>query len=156
MKLKLNVLALVCLLLAGVSPLVAQTAVSGGSSVDEKVAKFMQRFQDAYNQADATAVGSLFTSDAERTDTEGTATTGSTQIADQYAKMFKSGKWMLTVRAESATQLADGTIVATGSYKATGTKADGTTEVRTGTFRNELTNKNKELLIRRMKLFKSL
>ena len=37
MKLKLNVLALVCLLLAGVSPLVAQTAVSGGSSVDEKV-----------------------------------------------------------------------------------------------------------------------
>jgi uncharacterized protein (TIGR02246 family) len=156
MKLNFNIFAIVCLLLAGVSSLAAQTAVSSGSSVDDRVAKFMQRFQDAYNQADAAAVGSLFTSDAERIDTEGTATTGSTQIADQYAKAFQSGKWMLVVRAESSTQLADGTIVATGSYKATGTKADGTTEVRTGTFRNELTRKNKELLIRRMKLFKSL
>lgn len=156
MKLNFNILAIVCLLLAGVSPLAAQTDASSGSSVDDRVAKFMQRFQDAYNQADAAAIGTLFTSDAERIDTDGTTVSGSTQIADQYALAFKHGKWMLVFRTESATQLADGTIVATGSYKATGTIGDGPTEVHTGTFRNELTRKNKELLIRRMKMFKSL
>jgi ketosteroid isomerase-like protein len=156
MKLNFNFLALVCLLLAGTSSLVAQTAVGASSTDVDQVSSFNTSYMDAYNRADIKALVKHFTADAERTDGEGTAIAGTDNLEAHYANALQSGKWKLMLRAESATRLADGTVVATGSYKATNTNADGTTEVRTGTYRNELVRKDKQLLIRKMKLFKSL
>ena len=157
MKMKITFATLTMLLAVSISSMFAQTAVSGSqTSVHEQVAQFTQTWQDAFNRADAKAIAALFTADAQRTDTEGSTVTGTNQIADHYTGLFKSGKWNVRIRTESTAQLADGSIVSTGSYKSTGTDASGAEVVRSGTFRNELIRKNKQFFIRRMKLLNSL
>jgi uncharacterized protein (TIGR02246 family) len=157
MKMKITFATLTMLLAVSVSSIFAQTAVSGSQTgVDEQVAQFTQTWQDAFNRADAKAIAALFTANAERTDTEGATATGTDQIAAHYTSLFKSGYWKVKIRTESTAQLADGTIVSTGSFRSTGTDASGAEVVRSGTFRNELIRQNKQFFIRRMKLHDSL
>jgi len=156
MKLLSSFFTLVCLFALGTSSIIAQTAVGASGTDADQIANFTRSYEDAYNRADFKALVKHFTADAERASTDGTAISGSDNLESHYAEAFKTGNWKLILRAESSTKLADGTIVSNGSYKATNTNADGTTEVRSGTYRNELVRKDRQLLIRRMKLFASL
>lgn len=135
----------------------AQTKTgSGALSLDDQVIQLTKAFEDAYNRADHQALADLFTSDAERTDADGSTTAGSANIGNLYKEGFGKGQWKVMIRHESAARVEPGSILATGSWKATGTDADGTSVTRSGTYRNEIAVQDKQMRIRKMKINSAL
>lgn len=147
-----------CLALAFSATLLSaqSSSIGGSANVDDQVASLTKSWEDAYNKADVMALRKLMAADIQRTNADGTALSGPDAVSDYYAKMFQSGKWKVMIRHESSAVQADGSIVATGSYKAEGTAADGTTSVNRGTYRNEIVRQDRSLVIRKMKLHDSL
>jgi uncharacterized protein (TIGR02246 family) len=157
MKRSLYFFAAMLLIAAGSTAAFAQTKTdSRSSSLDEQVAQFTKAFEDAYNRADHQALADLFTTNAERTDADGNTITGSSQIGEAYKEGFSKGQWKVMLRLESTARVEPGTVIGTGSWKVTGTDADGNLVTRTGTFANEISIQDKQMRIRKMKVNNSL
>jgi uncharacterized protein (TIGR02246 family) len=129
---------------------------SGSLSVDDQVSRFIKQFEDAYNRADHQALADLFTTDAERTDADGNTVSGSSSIGESYKQAFSKGQWKVMLRLESTARVEPGTVIGAGSWKVTGTDTDGNPVTRIGTFNNEISIKDKQMRIRRMKVNNSL
>lgn len=135
----------------------AQTKTGTGTlSVDDQVMQLTKAFEDAYNRADHQGIADLFTTDAERTDADGNTVAGSANIGNVYKEAFSKAKWTVMIRHESAARVEPGTVIGTGSWKATGTNPDGTTVTRSGTYRNEIAVQDKRMRIRKMKVNSAL
>ena len=159
MKLYSTLFALVCLLALGTSSVMAQTdQTTANLSIDDtQVNSFTTAWQDAFNKADHNAIADMFTTDGERTATDGTAVAGRERIAKHYADQFsEGGKFRVRIRTESTAPQTDGSVVTTGQYISRGTDADGNEVVYRGTFRNQLVKENQRLRVKKMKLFEAL
>jgi uncharacterized protein (TIGR02246 family) len=149
--------AAMLIMAAGSTAAFAQTKTgSGSTSVDDQVMQMMKNFEDAYNRMDHQAVADLFTTNAERTDADGNTVSGAAQIGEVYKESFAKNKWKLMVRHESAARVEPGTVIGTGSWKVSGTDADGNPVTRTGTYSNEISIQDKQMRIRKMKVNRSL
>lgn len=156
MKLYSTLFALVCLLALGTSSVMAQTTAS--LSIDDtQINSFTTAWEDAFNKADHKAIADMFTADGERTAADGTAVTGRERIAKHYADRFsEGGNFRVTIRTETTTPQADGSVITTGQYLSKGTATDGSEVVYRGTFRNQLVKENQRLRVKKMKLFDAL
>jgi len=157
MKRFLPFAAVLLIFAAGTNATFAQTKTGTAStSVDDQVMQLTKSWEDAYNRRDHQALTDLLTTDAERTDADGNTVAGSAQIGELYKEAFTRNQWKVVLRHESAARVEPGTVIATGSWKVSGTDADGNAVTQTGTYRNEISIQDKKMRIRKMKLNRSL
>lgn len=104
--------------IALVNPLKAQDA-------NKEMKAFVKKFEAAYNKKDAMAIKAMFTDDAVRTNTDGTVTTGSEAIGAEYTSQMKDNDFKVAISQEKAEMQADGSIMASGTYRVTGKTGAG-------------------------------
>ena len=84
----------------------------------------------------------LYTDNAVRTDADGTVTTGNENIRLLYIQSWANTNLKLTIKQEKAEKQADGTVIASGTYHATGTANAGEPIYVDGAYANTLVKEN--------------
>jgi|GEM_PF-365991 len=106
------------------------------------VRALVQKFQDAYNKEDASAIGSFFTADGQWITADGKTTKGADNIKAEYAETFKNSNASATLKMANAQPQFDGSIITSGTYSVYGVSTAGDRVSSNGSFMNKLVNEN--------------
>ncbi|HZI53003.1 MAG TPA: hypothetical protein VFD56_04855, partial [Chitinophagaceae bacterium] len=110
----LGVLLVFLLASAFINPLKSQ-------DLKKEMDDLVKKFEAVYNKKDDKALKMLYTDNAVRTDADGTVTTGNENLRLLYIQSWSTTNLKLTIKQEKVEKQADGTVIASGTYHATGT-----------------------------------
>src|SRR5688572_11976424 len=110
----LGVLLVFLLASAFIDPLKSQ-------DLKKEMDDLVKKFETGYNKKDDKALKMLYTDNAVRTDADGTVTTGNENLRLLYIQSWSTTNLKLTIKQEKVEKQADGTVIASGTYHATGT-----------------------------------
>jgi ketosteroid isomerase-like protein len=125
----LGVLLVFVLASAFINPLKSQ-------DLKKEMDDLVKKFEAGYNKKDDKALKMLYTDNAVRTDADGTVTTGNENLRLLYIQSWATTNLKLTIKQEKAEKQADGTVIASGTYHATGTINAGEPIVVDGAYVN--------------------
>ncbi len=120
--------------------------------VFKDIRALVQKFQDAYNKEDATAIQSMFTADAARIMPDGQSIKGAENIGKAYADTFKNENAALTLKLANVQPQFDGSMMVTGAFYVSGTSANGGRVAVNGSYNNKLVNENGQWKIADLKV----
>jgi ketosteroid isomerase-like protein len=93
--------------------------------VKKELDVFTKKFEDAYNKKDDKTLKTMFTTDAVRTEANGTVTTGDENITAVMVTGWTGSKPVLTIKHDKAEKQADGSVITSGTYHVGGTTDAG-------------------------------
>ena len=108
----------------------------------KEVDELAKKFEAGYNKKDDKALKMLHTDNAVRIDADGTVTTGNENIRLLYVESWSSANLKLTIKQDKVEKQADGTVIATGTYLATGTANAGEPIAAAGAYVNTMVKEN--------------
>lgn len=115
----------------------------------------VSEFETAYNKADDSTLGKMFTTNAILINTDGTTITGAKNIGDSYGAIFKTATMHNQMKITNTIIENDTKAIVVGTFKITGTDLQtGDTIEINGNFDNTYLKDNNIWTISRMKMIK--
>jgi ketosteroid isomerase-like protein len=123
------------------------------AQIGAEIESAISAFQEAYNIGDNVALNNMFTTNAEKINTDGTTINGAEKIAASYKSSFTAANIQISNTVTSIVFENENKAVSKGSFTINGTlKSNGDPIFSDGTFENTYIKENGVWKISRMKL----